>query len=52
MLFYLGTGVITIPAETVGITLLGLATESMVDIIAIVILILLLKRHLYCTERW
>ena len=52
MLFYLGTGVITIPAEKVGITLLGLATEAMVDIIAIVILILLLKRHLYCTERW
>jgi len=52
MLFYLGTGVITIPAGMAGETLLGLATESMIDIVAIVILILLLKRYLYCTERW
>jgi uncharacterized membrane protein len=52
MLFYLGTGVITIAAGKAGETLLGLATEAMIDIIAIVILILLLKRYLYCTERW
>ena len=52
MLFYLGAGVITISAGKAGETLLGLATESMVDIVAIVIVILLLKRHLYCTDRW
>jgi len=52
MLLYIRTGVITIPTEKIGVTLLGLATESMIDIIAIVLLILLLKRHLYCKERW
>ena len=52
MIFYLGAGVSTIPAGKAGVTLLGLATESMVDIVAIVIVILLLKRYLYCTDRW
>lgn len=52
MLFFIGTGVIAIPADKAGTTLLGLATESMVDIIAIVLLIHLLKRYLYCPTRW
>jgi uncharacterized membrane protein len=52
MLVYIGTGVITIPAGKAGTTLLGLATESMVDIIAIVLLLHLLKRYLYCPKRW
>jgi uncharacterized membrane protein len=52
MLVYIGAGVITIPAEKSGTTLLGLAAEAMVDIIAIVLLILLLKRYLYSPTRW
>jgi len=52
MLVYIGTGAITIPAEKAGTTLLGLAAEAMVDIIAIVLLIHLLKRYLYCPNRW
>jgi|WetSurMetagenome_2_1015567.scaffolds.fasta_scaffold02429_7 uncharacterized membrane protein len=52
MLVFIGAGVITIPAEKAGTTLLGLAAESMVDIIAIVLLLHLLKRYLYCPERW
>lgn len=52
MLVFIGTGVITIPAEKAGTTILGLAAESMVDIIAILLLIHLLKRYLYCPQRW
>lgn len=52
MLFYLRLGVITIPPEQVGSTLLGLATEAMIDIVAIVLVIALLKRWLYQEHRW
>ena len=52
MLFYLGSGVLTIPAGKAGASILGLATESMVDIVAIVLVIVLLDRYLFCTERW
>jgi uncharacterized membrane protein len=52
MLVFIGTGVITIPAGKAGTTLLGLAAESMVDIIAIVLIIHLLKQYLYCPKRW
>ena len=52
MLVFIGTGIITIPAEKAGTTLLGLAAESMIDIIAIVLLIHLLKRYLYCPNWW
>lgn len=52
MFVFIGAGVITIPAEKVGTTLLGLGAESMIDIVAIVLLIMVLKRYLYCPKRW
>jgi len=52
MLVFIGAGVITIPVEKAGTTLLGLGAESMIDIVAIVLLILVLKRYLYCPKRW
>lgn len=52
MLVFIATGLITIPADKAGITLLGLAAESMIDIIAIVLFIHLMKRYLYCKKRW
>ena len=52
LLFYLLAGVIAIPAEKAGVTILGLATESVIDIVAIVLFILVLKKYLYCDERW
>ena len=52
MLFFLRLELFTIPAEEVGVTLLGLAAETMIDIITIVLVIVLLKRWLYHTERW
>jgi uncharacterized membrane protein len=52
MLFYLRLGVISIAPDQWGTTLLGLATETMVDIVAIVLVIALLKRWLYQVERW
>ncbi|MBU0496144.1 MAG: hypothetical protein KKB13_30185 [Chloroflexi bacterium] len=52
MLFYLRLGLITISLEEVGVTALGLAAETMIDIIAIVLVIILLKRWLYHEERW
>ncbi len=52
MLFYLRLGVLTVPPERVSLTLLGLAAETMVDIVAIILVILLLKKHLYQKERW
>jgi len=35
-----------------GVTLLGLTTESVIDIIATVLIIVALKRWIYQTERW
>jgi uncharacterized membrane protein len=52
MLFYLRLGVLTIPSERIASTLLGLATEAMIDIVAIVLVIALLKRWLYQEHRW
>lgn len=52
MLVFIGTGVISVPAGKAGTTLLGLAAESMIDIIAIVLVIHLLKRYLYSADRW
>jgi uncharacterized membrane protein len=52
MLFFLRLGVITIPPDRVASTLLGLATETMIDIVAIVLVIALLKRWLYQEHRW
>ncbi len=41
-----------IPLDRVGVTLLGLVTESVIDIIAVLLIIELLWRWLYQTERW
>ncbi len=45
-------GLLVIPAERVGVTLLGLAAESVIDIIATVLVIVALKQWLYQSERW
>ena len=45
-------GMLVIPPERVGVTLLGLATESMIDIVAAVLLMVILKRWLYQNKRW
>jgi uncharacterized membrane protein len=52
MVVFIGTGVIVIPAEKAGTTLLGLAAESMIDIVAIVLLILVLKRFISSPGKW
>lgn len=45
-------GMLVISPERAGITLLGLAAESAIDVIAIMLVITLLKPWLYQTERW
>ncbi|MGE5372184.1 MAG: hypothetical protein ACM3QZ_09370 [Solirubrobacterales bacterium] len=52
ILFFVRTGMLKITAENVGSMTLGLATEATIDIIAIILVITLLKRWLYQTERW
>lgn len=45
-------GMLSIPADRLGVTILGLSSEAAIDIIAILLLIFTLKRWLYQTERW
>jgi uncharacterized membrane protein len=52
ILVLMRVGLLAIPAERVGVTLLGLTTESVIDMIATVLIIVALKRWLYQTERW
>jgi uncharacterized membrane protein len=52
MLFFLRLGMMTITAEQVGPMLLGLAAETMIDIVAIVLVAALLKQWLYESRRW
>lgn len=52
MLFFLRLGLLTIAPHEVGPTLLGLAAETMVDIVAIVLIAVLLKGWLYQKARW
>ncbi len=52
MLLYLRLGLLQIGPEEVGGVLLGLVTETMIDVVAIVLLATLLQRWLYHTERW
>jgi len=43
---------LVIQPEQIKVILLGLATETMIDIVAIVLVITLLKKWLYQKERW
>lgn len=52
MLFFLRLGLLTIAPDQVGPTLLGLAAETMVDIVAIVLIAILFKSWLYQEKRW
>ena len=52
ILFFVRLGLLVIPPERVGVTLLGLTTETIIDIVAIVLIIFLLKVWLYQKERW
>lgn len=52
ILFYLRLGLMSIPPDGLAISLLGLLTETMIDLVAIVLLIFMLKRSLYSVERW
>lgn len=52
ILFYVRIGLMFVPAAQLGVTLLGLISEVMIDIVAIVLLIFLFKRWLYREERW
>ncbi len=52
MLILTRVGLLVIPPEQAGVTLLGLAAEAVIDIVAIVLVVVLLKRWLYQTERW
>lgn len=45
-------GLLAIPPEQVGAMALGLATETIIDVVAIVLIIVLLKQWLYQRERW
>lgn len=51
MLFYLRLALFSIPASEVGTTLLGLAVETMIDMVAIMLLVAVLKRGLYREAR-
>jgi len=52
ILVLIRVGLLAIPPERVGVTLLGLTTESVIDIIATVLVIVALKRRLYQSVRW
>jgi len=52
ILVLMRVGLLSIPPERVGVTLLGLTAESVIDIIATVLIIVALKRWLYQSERW
>jgi uncharacterized membrane protein len=52
ILFYIRLGLLMVPADQVGVTLLGIISEAMIDIVAIVLVIFLGKRWLYTAERW
>ncbi len=52
ILFYIRMGLLVISADEVGASLLGLLSEIMIDIVAIVLMIFLFKRWLYSEERW
>ncbi len=52
MFTLLRTNLLTIPPDRVGITFLGLASESVIDIIATLLVIELFGRWLYRAERW
>ena len=54
MLILLRVGLVVIPPENIGVTLLGLASESAINIVAIILIASLLKRGLYIAEpkRW
>lgn len=52
ILFYVRFNVFTLTLDTLGTFLLGLTTETMIDIVAIVLLIVLLRQRFYHTERW
>ncbi|MBN1485728.1 MAG: ECF transporter S component [Chloroflexia bacterium] len=52
MLFFLRLQLLTIAPQEIGSTLLGLTSETMIDIVAIVLACVLLKRWLYHVERW
>jgi len=53
LLFFLRLGLMSIPSTTLGVTLLGLTTEVTIDVVAIMLLIVVLKRWLYQEKgRW
>jgi len=52
MLILVRVGLLVIPPEQVGVTLLGLAAEAVIEIVAIVLIVVSLKRWLYQAERW
>ena len=55
MFFYIRLGLLSIPTADIGITVLGLLTEAMIDIITIVLFISLLKKwllHGQNEKRW
>jgi energy-converting hydrogenase Eha subunit B len=52
ILVLIRVGMLDIPPERIGVTLLGLTAESAIDIIATMLVIATLKQWLYQTERW
>ncbi|MHA1720504.1 MAG: ECF transporter S component [Promethearchaeota archaeon] len=51
ILFYIRFGLLTIATADIGITILGILTEAMLDIIAIVLVMNLLKKCLLHTDK-
>lgn len=52
MLFYVRLELLTISPDDIGVTLLGLATEITIDVVAIILIIALFKKWIYSTQRW
>ena len=52
MLFFIRLGLLPIAAEALPVTVLGLLTESSVEMVAVVLLAASCKQSQYCAERW
>lgn len=52
MAFFIRLGLIPIPVERLGVILLGLATETTIDLVAIILMMAILKRFPRQKDRW
>ncbi|MEW5773539.1 MAG: hypothetical protein AB1916_08440 [Thermodesulfobacteriota bacterium] len=52
MLFFFRLGLLPLAAEALPVTALGLLTETSVEMVAVVLAATVLRRALYCRERW